>query len=222
MNDAEFERWFGFHASRFTSIGAWLANLAKGVKHRGAVSVDDVLAAWRDTLSDVALEDAMRATRSLAAGDEEFPEKGCDCHPTTVRRLARRSSLERVERRNAGRFHDGEPTYLCAECRDSGWVTVWHPSLVAFVRANGAGVIGQKPFWTDTPALREAMRSGQVYLSAVASCSCDAARRRKHQPQPPTFAESLFCRHDPENLGALIDFALHVRPRFEDFSEQFA
>jgi len=129
MTNAEFSVWLRYHLTAFTGADAWLESF-KGQIDRAAVCER-----WAKILGPVDLDAALAATDALAAGDEKFSDRGYDCHPRDVRRIAgqarvRKGFTSRGEELRAQRFiggPDGRPqrVYRCSDCRDTGVVLVW-------------------------------------------------------------------------------------------------
>lgn len=189
MTRNEFNDWLTYHRAAFTGLSAWISRLPEpesarakeGEPHRAAV-----LAAWYVALRDCDPADARAATDRMAAGQLEEP-KGWDRHKTAIAQEARRLASERSRHRSAGagtrpRRQDGEPTYRCLECHDSGIIPIWHPESVTAACATlddaERGCLGQ-PF--------------TVY-DAAARCTCQAGGEYGHLL--PQYDGGVFCRLD--------------------------
>lgn len=186
MTRNEFEAWLAYHRAAFTGLSAWIAKLPEpGRERQGEPHRLAVLAVWYAVLRDCELADARAATDRMAAGQVEEP-KGWDRHKTTIAQEARRLAAERNRHRAAGagtqpRYAEGEPTYRCLKCLDSGIIPIWHPESVtaACATLDGAerGQLGQ-PF---------------TLYEAAARCSCTAGNEH---PILPEFDANAFCRID--------------------------
>lgn len=113
MDATEFKTWFDKHTSAFASLRDWLRRNA------------DCVSSWQECLSDVALSDAIEATRLMNIGDLEAP-KGYGDHARSVRKHARELAYRRAEpaRQREPQFVGDERVYQCADCCDTGWVMV--------------------------------------------------------------------------------------------------
>lgn len=186
MTREEFREWLSHHRAAFTGLSAWIAKLPEpGRQREGEPTRADVLAAWYAVLRHCELSDAREATDRMAAGQIEEP-RGWDRHKTTIAQEARRLAAERNRHRSTGagtrpRYAEGEPTYRCRECLDSGVIPIWHPVAVtaACATLDGAerGQLGQ-PF---------------TLYEAAARCSCQAGHE---YPVLPEYDANAFCRID--------------------------
>lgn len=158
MTESEFRQWLSHHTAAFPAIRSWLAKLPAGERD-GLAGQAEVLRAWDRILRDVPYEDAIAATDALARGDEEEP-RAYDRHPAAVRAIARRLAAQRGRGRPGPAILDGQETYACLVCRDSGLVTIYHARTLALAR-------------------RGELTPGRVY-TAAAACQCNAGRRHAH------------------------------------------
>lgn len=180
------------HCAAFTGIRAWLAKTTKGAD---APSEAQVLKGWYGVLRDVDLEAALAASHRMHSGEIEEP-KGFDRHPAAIRRacgVSRRSSSVGL------RFDsDGNQTYACPVCQDSGWVYCW--SAVS-MKAARDGTFGQH---------------FTVYATAVV-CHCPAGRthdRRNEWPRfdPKRMLSILVATWDEDDRERLMEFVGKLRP----------
>ena len=159
MTTTEFPIWLKHHISRFTGCGAWLSKFPIRERHALDVTSTDVRDAWERIIRDVDLADANAATDALADGTEEFSDRGYDCHPRDVRRVATGNrNDQRPNRRRT--MTSGEETFRCLRCKDFGQVLIYDPRTVDDVRNNEA--------------------VATIY-TACAYCGCGAGHRRKDQ-----------------------------------------
>lgn len=166
MTKEEFRGWYRHHAHCFPGVDSWLG---KHPKHErpgdDAPSQEGILSAWAKCLSDVTLADATLATDLLFRGEEEEP-KSFDSHPRAVRRIAKRFSAKRTEDQRYRHYHDGEETYRCLDCQDSGIVTVVHSRSIAAARDGQLRHVKLNP-------------DGRTGLySAGVACGCERGIRR--------------------------------------------
>lgn len=124
-----------YHQAAFTGIGPWMARLDESPDEY-APSRKDVLAAWLKALGFVTLADAKLATDDMHSGREDAPAY-FDHHPRCVAAIA----AKRRRSRGSGtpKRINGQDTYRCLVCRDSGFVTCWHPVSLTALRADGDG-----------------------------------------------------------------------------------
>lgn len=154
MTEAEFRRWFQRHTAAFPGLRSWLAKMPP-TGNDGLAGQSEILQNWATVLRDVDFLDAMAATEALARGDEEEPG-AYDRHPSAVRAIARRLAAQRIRSRRP-LIVDGEETYACLRCQDTGLVTIYHPRTLALAR-------------------RGELTPGRLY-TAAAACTCEAGRR---------------------------------------------
>lgn len=176
MTESEFKDWFAYHRGSFPSIDGWLAKIDQASRNDpDALRSVNILKSWRRTLGDVSLAAAKKATDAMARGDLDEP-KSFDSHPKAIRRASHKEGNRRGTIR-ALKMIDGEPTYKCPHCLDSGWVDVFHPKSIAaageyFRVRDDSEVIPRLFHKTKNPD-----GTVQVY-TAAASCNCEASRGR--------------------------------------------
>jgi hypothetical protein len=149
MTTDDFNEWLTYHGSRFLGLATWLA---KATGKEGIPSKQDVLRAWAYTLRDLTLHDAQAASDELyALPDDQLP-KGFDRHPIAVRDLAKAHKRRFSAPRQGPQRVDGEDTYACLICRDTGVVIVVDPKTVCEIQAGrGADMVAEPakyPFYT--------------------------------------------------------------------------
>ena len=199
MTNPDFDEWLAFHFSRFTACAGWLAKFPVTPRHLGDPTQRTVIDGWRETMRPVELKHAKTASQLLAVGEESFPDKGYDCHPSTVRRIAmRHAGAEKQDRKQ--RIVDGEPVYDCGVCSDSGLVIVWHPTALKFFKEH----FEQEPpeewmfWWTDT-RWRDKRLCGQVYESCVVLCSCAVGMAKKIKATHYDKNKHVLFDNDPQS-----------------------
>lgn len=141
MTSREFQQWQSWHGARFPNWAAWLKNLGR---QDSAVKQADVLSAMFEALADVGIDDAKEASKRLACGDEPEIDQ-FDQHARTVRAVARRLRGGRNQE-YYGRIKviDGEPTYRCPDCTDSGIRVVFHPETIRAARKDPESLVSGK------------------------------------------------------------------------------
>lgn len=179
MTNLDFDDWLAFHFSRFTGCASWLAKFPISPRFVGDPTQRSVIDGWREAMRLVELKHAKTASQLLAVGEEQFPDKGYDCHPSTVRRIAmRHAGVEKQDRKQ--RMVAGEPVYNCGLCRDGGLVVIWHPTALKFFKEEfEPNPPAEWMFWYTDPRWRDLRRHGQVYESCVVLCTCDMGMAKK-------------------------------------------
>lgn len=156
MTDEEFSRWLQHHQAAYPSLSDWLARVTRQTDGEATTTPEAIMACWANILADVPYDAAIAATDAMARGDEEEP-RGYDRHPAAIRAMARRIAARRATMHTRPIRIDGQETYACPRCLDSGVVTIYHPRTIAAAR-------------------RGMLTPGTVY-TAAAACSCQAGRR---------------------------------------------
>lgn len=165
MTKDEFRDWFRYHCARFTGIRSWLAKVTTGVD---APSEAEILRGWYGVLRNVELVAAKNASDLMLGGEVEEP-RGFDRHPAAIRRAAGLSQAGSGGSRNRTRYDsDGNQTYSCLVCFDSGHVICWHPTSM---KAAKGGSLGNR---------------FTLYSIAVV-CSCSAGQEKNHRSGFPVF-----------------------------------
>jgi hypothetical protein len=149
MNEPEFQLWVEHHTAAFLGFGAKVAALPD-VPRDGTPSRRQVLQSWYRTLRDVSLTDAKAATDKMAAMPEADLPKGFDRHPAKILQIVRGAVKSSGWRPYKPRCVDGQETYRCLACRDTGIVSVWSERSLA---AACDGTLGQH-FTVSTIAVR--------------------------------------------------------------------
>lgn len=124
---SEFEKWLNYLTARFPDTAAWLQRLPADSRGPGDPSHDDVLSSWADLLKDTTLSDARAAVDKIFAGDEDEPRTP-QAWARQVRRLA--FAIRRSRPRNRRKIIDGQETYDCPLCQDSGTVVVYTKTTI--------------------------------------------------------------------------------------------
>ena len=149
MTDHEFREWVEYHTAAFLGFGAKVAALPL-TPTEGSPSRKQVLQSWLRTLRDVSLAEAKAATDKMAAMPEADLPKGFDRHPAKILQIVRGSVKSGGWRHYKPHRVDGQETFRCLHCRDTGIVSVWSErSLAAAV----AGTLGRH-FTVSTIAVR--------------------------------------------------------------------
>jgi len=191
MTEAEFQQWFGYHGAAFPSLHSWLARQQKtagSYAKQTETEYVDPLDAWFRAWEDVEITDARAATDAMAGGDLDCP--AWSQHPPLIRRWVRERTETAYSQRQTRRIIDGEETFACSDCRDSGWVLVLDPRSQSARTARACKVI----------------------------CSCRAgdledAKRRQHGRTP-------VLRYDPRAMFRLEDNLMLDPVAFAQWAEQ--
>lgn len=133
MTPEEFTEWFAYHTARFTGIRQWLDKSTKGA---GSPSVAEIQRGWYGTMRNLDLDNAKAASDRMHAGDIEEP-KGYDRHPAAIRRAC--AGLRKIGVIEPRYDPDGNETFACLTCMDTGMVFIWHPKTVMQVARDGFG-----------------------------------------------------------------------------------
>lgn len=152
MDKDEFKAWMGRHQTAFPALSDWLASLPDAAK--------GTLELWFDAMAALDAGAAREATSRMVAGKEPLVEFA-NWHdtPRFVAKHCAELKLEASTRRaSAMRRVDGEPTFRCRECWDTGIVEIFYSKDVRDVRAG-----------TFDRAF--------VYRTATA-CTCEAAQQQ--------------------------------------------
>jgi len=125
MTKDEFNQWFEYHTSRFTSLKGRLES--------------ESLKAWFQCLRSVDFEEACKISDDMFSGVED-PPRWVDSHPRAIRAISNKRQYGEANthrehpEKPRERFIDGQQVFDCAKCEDSGWLTAWHPIAVEAAR----------------------------------------------------------------------------------------
>jgi hypothetical protein len=89
MTGSDFNSWLKYHTTRFSGLVTWFGKFSDVSRGPLDPTKAEIAGAWEQILTGVDLADAKAATDQLASGEAEFSDRGFDCHPRDVRRLAR-------------------------------------------------------------------------------------------------------------------------------------
>lgn len=198
MTNPEFDEWLGFHFSRFTGAAGWLGRFPVSPRFVADPTQKSTLDSWRDIMRPTELKHAKTASQLLAVGEESFPDKGYDCHPSTVRRIAmRHAGAEKQDRKQ--RMVGGEPVYNCGLCRDGGLVIVWHQTALKFFKEEfEASPPEEWMFWWTDQRWRDKRRHGQVYESCVVLCTCESGLAKRFKATRYNEQRHVLFDNDPQ------------------------
>lgn len=185
MIEAEYREWFHVFQVHHSSVVAWL-NKQKPELH------DSVSDLWFDLFRDIALQDALDASRAMYDGTIDRPRS----FEHVVRDIAKHAKhlafLRRTKRR--AQYIDGELTVQCLDCRDTGLVNVWSPKV--------------------RKRCEEALRSGREfdgtrYREAGMPCHCDTGARSRGWMNSRGYDAQRDLRYDrkqthKENVDSLV------------------
>jgi hypothetical protein len=207
MTYSEFTEWLRHHTAAFIGVATKIQALPT-IARDGMPSRDEFAAAWYRTLRDVSLADARAATDKMAAMPEADLPKGFDRHPAKILQIVRGAVKSGGWRPYSPHRVDGQETYRCLACRDTGIVSVWSErSLAAAVD----GTLGQP--WT-------------VYTVAV-RCTCDSAYGRGWMPDvydpKQMLAHAIPLTTDDEERARMALFVQSRKPaNYHDEFSNFA
>lgn len=188
MTNPEFAEWIDHHFSRFTGCTGWLSKFPTNSRHLGDPTQKSIIDGWREVLRPTALVHAKAASSRLASGEESFPDKGYDCHPSSVRRIALRlGGAEKNDQKRGFKFKvfDDEEVYDCkAGCKDTGFLTLWHPSALKFFKTHFVDAPpAHWPAWWRDPRAQQESRRGHLYEACVVLCTCELGMTKKSSAQ---------------------------------------
>ena len=140
MNQDEYQEWRRYHAKAYPGLIAWLD------RNDG----QDVL--WQRLLANTPYEAAKAATDQMFSMDEQ--PRGYSEHPRIIRRLAYEVAPRRDTRMPT--YIDGQATFACGRCQDSGFVSVLTPETL-------------KRVWRDD--------ANKALRYCTIACDCDEGNR---------------------------------------------
>jgi len=194
MTRDEFDQFFARHTSRFPQFESWLS------ERLDDEAVGEYLDSFRLTLQHVGYRDALAASQEIFEG----PGLPFGEHPAALRQIAQRMA---ADRRPRDRWADGQPTFRCLRCEDTGFLEVWSEAAMAAMRERGR-------------------LDGVRYLTYAVRCTCgrpgtawckQTFDERLHLPAP---ARAYQDRED--YLAELAEFATrrpsNYEPAFEEVS----
>jgi hypothetical protein len=126
MTPEEFQTWFAHHQAAFPGVAAWFKKIPAEIR-------PDTIGLWRLTLQRLELDAALKATDTMLA-DSDRP-RFYEEHPAAMLLRAKRDKLPATFKHRI--FIDGEETYSCLECKDSGVVICWHSVAIRYFRDHG-------------------------------------------------------------------------------------
>jgi hypothetical protein len=151
MEKPEFNEWLQKHQKAYPALADWFSALPD---QKGTLSI------WFDAMRWLEKAHADEATMRMIRGVEPLV-KFTNWHDTP-RFVADHAEAIKRESRPRKRFTlphvDGEPTFACGECCDSGIVDVFH----------GA----------DVKAVMKQRFNGDLLHRSARACTCDAANKR--------------------------------------------
>lgn len=224
MLPSEFDQWFTYHMAQFTGAVAWLAKFPEVSRSPGDPSQKDVTNAWRNTLRDVELRHAKEATTLLSEGKETFPERGYDCHARTVRAVALKIAGVQKAKRRHQRMIDGNELVDCPLCNDTGFVRIYHPSLLKFFRntfspddpprREGDNAEVWMHYWLDF-RYKLAVKNHEIKCeSGVARCTCASGQVKTCGIAYDSEQHVLFRDGDPREAMNRLETLLAKRGGF--------
>lgn len=98
MNSTEFNKWISFHRDTFSDIDAWLGGMTADKQRK-------LFGHWLEALADVALGDALAASKAMLRGDLDAPRAyERDTTPAAIRRYAKGLSRDRAPKSESERY----------------------------------------------------------------------------------------------------------------------
>jgi hypothetical protein len=193
MTTDDFQRWMTYHQSKFTGVMKWLASYPKDADDEYTVTRSSIATAWYTMLRPIDLEQAKLATDLM--GNPDHPEpKGFDRHPQAILAICHVVKRRRAaEPQPTPKVVDGHTVYVCPECRDTGAITVWHPTTMAAAKDG---------------ALQECSRIGKLYTVSVGChlCQCWSVVRGGIVFDPKRMIKAPLSLQDRDALAELERF----------------
>jgi len=197
MNGTEFSEWFAFHSTRYP-VKKWMTD---------AGNFAGFLEAWQEALADVSLESCIEATKLMYRGDEDAPH-GYSNHPRAIRQIAKRlSEGEQADaERKATTIVDGQVTYACQHCQDTGFRIIVTPACMERIDKADGEIDGSR-------------LSKGIHGSVACTCSSGDLQARDRRSTLtkckvaalPRFDSKRMLEHDPgwgkvELIEAVLEF----------------
>jgi len=177
MTKQEFLEWFQYHVTAFPSCRSWLKKFPKGSEHDPPAKFGDeptqraILSNWYKTLEKSTIEDAKKASDTLAASDEDF--NSFDRIPGKILGIANR--LRRDRKFIEPKPNDGrEARYNCWRCQDTGFVPIVPPKDIKTIEETWPD--GPPDRFDYNPLASEAVRPLHFGRHSCA-CSCSLGAR---------------------------------------------
>ena len=155
---------------------------------------DDLTTSYVRTLEDIA------PAIIEAAGDELLRESTWMPKPAEIRRVAKRIAAESPSQ-PAEPEHWQRDAYRCQNCRDTGYVTIWHPRAVAAAIA-----------YLANKATEDTFRRNQY--QAAAKCRCQRGQDRPGSAatyNPDSHVKIDHWSHS-ERVKALLERVKNLKP----------
>lgn len=187
MTDSEYHAWEKYHFAALPSVGAWITARPDTRPH------------WLRALASLDLEDAKAATDAMLADTSGEYERVFDNTPQVIRKLATGFAKRR---RAAASFDklvtdEGQLSYRCTACYDTGWVTVLTEPGVMFVRS-----------WGDHEPPSKWIAMLNAYSNCV-RCNCmnrPAAVAKRGEHLGFTYSPDNHCRHSGLDWKTMADW----------------
>ena len=126
MNNAEFQIWWDHATVVIPSLADWAAKIRKHPEK----NFDKIIGFWSITLNRVDLTAAKDAIEKLAQNDMPKYNRDFDSIPFRVKSML----SETLTMSPSSRFIGGSETVKCLECKDEGFLSVWHHVSVVAMR----------------------------------------------------------------------------------------
>jgi hypothetical protein len=195
MTRTEFEEWIEYHCQAFPTFRE---DFSSGTRN---------ISQWYGTLRRVSLKCAKQATMEML-GD---PPKFLNDHPSVVKKWAKAHNGIEGEQRPKPKVIDGQVTFTCDKCQDTGHISVFLPESMRAMRDGRFG-------WLE------------AHLLGAAACSCEWGRKLGEQQKLVILDDRhmvlAVCGNHAASLERLaaffgvampvIDVPVHVRPHTEE------
>lgn len=224
MLKPEFNSWLTHHMSRFPSVFDWLSKLPQESSVPGQPTQATTNDAWWMILRDVEFKHAKEASDLLANGKEELPDRRYESHPRTVRTIAFKLAGVQKARRKQQKMIAGEAVVDCPLCNDTGFVRIYHPSLLKFFRntfspddpprREGDNAEVWMHYWLDF-RYKLAVKNHEIKCeSGVARCTCASGQVKTCGIAYDSEQHVLFRDGDPREAMNRLETLLAKRGGF--------
>ena len=126
MNRHETKTWLNYHLSLFPDFKVWWE--ATQVEQRAVL-----WEAWIKVLRRVELSDCSAASEAILAGEQKKPWN----HEDTPASIAKAAISIHRQKQPTPRVVEGQQTFSCPDCQDTGWIERPYPSSAGPVYGDG-------------------------------------------------------------------------------------
>lgn len=161
MTQEEFREWLTAHLAAFPSLGEWLRKTPGSSDH------------WQTALENVSCESCHEATRALVRGDLNWTtQRGWIAQRDIIRDYARELDFG-TDDRPVRVMQDGTEVFRCADCRDTGTVSIYFARTMRAVKKRLEEGRNTNPQRYLGEQLDDGIPGNEIRIGTVA-CTCDA------------------------------------------------